>query len=124
MKNNQRIESDLPQCSQDWGWTYHHMGIPSAKKLPNMRHIPHLGMWVTGFDTSPYGVEWMYFDADSIIDPLIQRIPHPAFVVPDLREAIKGKQLMGEPSMPSHGIKVAMILHNGAPVELMQFETE
>ena len=87
-----------------------------------MRHIPHLGMWVSGFDTSPYGVEWMYFDKDSIIDPLIQKVPHPAFVVPNLREAIKGKQLMGEPSIPSKGIKVAMILHNGAPVELMQFD--
>ncbi|MBL1242481.1 MAG: hypothetical protein COB13_011575 [OCS116 cluster bacterium] len=122
MTGYKRTESDLAQCTDQWGWTYHHMGIPSAKKLPNMRHIPHLGMWVSGFDTSPYGVEWMYFDKDSIIDPLIQKVPHPAFVVPNLREAIKGKQLMGEPSIPSKGIKVAMILHNGAPVELMQFD--
>lgn len=123
MKNSElRIESDLPQCTNEWGWAFHHMGIPTTEKLTNMRHIPHLGMWVSGFDTSPYGVEWMYFDEGSIIDALIQRVPHPAFVVPDLVEAIKGKQLMGEPSMPSSGIKVAMILHNGAPIELMQFD--
>lgn len=120
-QNVTRIESDLPQCAEQWGWVYHHLGIPSTVKLPEMRHIPHLGMWVSGFDTSPYGVEWMFFDDDSIIDPLIQSIPHPAFVVPDLYQAIIGKQLMCEPSIPSLGIKVAMILHNGAPIELMEF---
>lgn len=122
MNHKLRTESDLPQCTTDWGWVYHHMGIPSPTKLPNMRHIPHLGMWVTGFDTSPYGIEWMFFDKDSIIDPLIQAVPHPAFVVPDLAKAIKHKQLIGEPSIPSQGIKVAMILHNGAAIELMQFD--
>jgi len=118
-----RKESDLPLCFEEWGWTYHHMGIPTQEKMPGERYIPHLGMYVTGFDTSPYGVEWMRFDEDSIVDKLIQHVPHLAFVVNDLKEALVGKELIGEPSIPSEGIKVAMILHNGAPIELMEFET-
>jgi len=120
---SKRKESDLPLCFEEWGWTYHHMGIPTKEKMLGEKYIPHLGMYVTGFDSSPYGVEWMRFDDDSIIDKLIQRVPHVAFVVDDLAEAIIGKELIGEPSFPSEGIKVAMILHNGAPVELMEFET-
>jgi hypothetical protein len=49
----------------------------------------------------------------------------PAGLVPcavdDLDRALDGKELIGEPSSPTPGIKVAMILHNGMPVELLEF---
>ncbi len=79
-------------------------------------------MYVTGFDSSPYGVEWMRFEKDSTIDNLIQVVPHIAFEVDDLERALVGKELIGEPSIPSEGVKVAMIKHNDAPVELVEFE--
>jgi hypothetical protein len=119
-----RKENDPPIAINEWGWKYHHMGIPTKEKMPNEKYIPHLGMYVTGFDSSPYGVEWMRFDKDSTIDKLIQAVPHIAFEVDDLEETLVGKELIGEPSIPSEGIRVAMIQHNGAPVELMEFEND
>jgi hypothetical protein len=78
-------------------------------------------MYVSGFDTSPYGVEWMRFKPGSPVSELVRSVPHIAFQVDDLDRALEGKELIGEPSLPMAGVKVAMILHNGMPVELLEF---
>ena len=79
-------------------------------------------MYVSGFDESPYGVEWMRFEEASPVSELVRAVPHIAFEVDDLERALEGKTLIGTPSSPSGGVRVAMILHNGMPVELMEFE--
>jgi hypothetical protein len=103
------------------GWRYHHLGIPTTQPRAGERHLEHLGMHVSGFETSPYGVEWMRFDPDSPICELIRTVPHVAFEVDDLDAEIVGKELLGEVSEPSDGVRVAMIVDNGAPVELIEF---
>lgn len=79
-------------------------------------------MYVSGFETSPYGIEWMRFGPGCPVSELVRTVPHIAFEVDDLEAALKGEQLLGEVSSPSAGVRVAMILHNGAPVELLQFQ--
>jgi len=103
------------------GWRYHHVGIPTKELRAGERYLKHLGMYVCGFETSPYGIEWMRFDPDSPISALIQTVPHVAFEVDDLDAEIEGKRLLGEVSEPSDGVRVAMIVDNGAPVELLEF---
>jgi len=117
-----RRESDLPAAIEQWGWRYHHLGIPTKEQIPGERYLKEFGMYVTGFDTSPYGVEWMRFDVDSPISELIQNVPHLAFEVDDLERALDGKEILSAPASPSEGVRVAMILHDGAPIELLQFE--
>ena len=46
---------------------------------------------------------------------------HIGILVRDLDQAIEGRQMVGEITIPSPGIRVAMIVENGAPVELMEF---
>lgn len=103
------------------GWRYHHVGIPTREPKAGERYLAHLGMYVSGFETSPYGIEWMRFDPDSPISELIRTVPHIAFEVDDLDVAIVGKELLGDVSEPSAGVRVAMIVDNGAPVELLEF---
>jgi len=79
-------------------------------------------VYVCGFETSPYGIEWMRFEEGSPVSELVKTVPHIAFEVDDLDQAIQGKELLGEISSPSDGVKVAMIIDNGAPVELMEFK--
>jgi len=119
----QRNESELPEAIKEWGWKYHHIGIPTDKIMPNERYISKLKMYVSGFDISPYGIEWMRFDNDSPISLLIQTIPHIAFEVDDINREITYRNLkvISEPSYPADGIKVAMIEHNYAPIELIEF---
>ena len=99
-----RKEASPPEAISEWGWRYHHIGIPTREKRPGERYIPHLKMYVTGFDSSPYGIEWIRFEKDTTIDRLIQTVPHVAFEVDDLESALVGKELIGEPSSPSKGV--------------------
>lgn len=121
MINKLRSEFDLPIATKEWGWKYHHIGIPVTEPIPGEKYIPHLGLYVKGYDTSPFGIEFMRFDENCPFSDLIKTLPHIAFVVPDLDLAIKGFEVIAEPNSPMQGVKVAMIKHNGAPVELMEF---
>jgi hypothetical protein len=78
---------------------------------------------VCGFETSPYGIEWMQFEPGCPVRDIVRRVPHVAFVVDDLEEALEGKTVLIAPNAPSGGVRVAFILDDGAPVELMQFDS-
>ena len=116
-----RMDHEPPSAIAKNGWRYHHMGIPTSTPRPNERYIPHLKIHVSGFDTSPFGIEWMRFDPDCPISELIRTVPHIAFEVDDLDAALVGLTLLGEISSPSDGVKVAMIIDNGALIELIEF---
>ena len=115
-----RSEIELPAVINQ-GWQYHHMGIPTDVVHTNEQYLKDLKMYVSGFETSPYGIEWMRFEEDSPVSKIIKTIPHIAFQVENLDSAITGKELIGEITSPMAGIRVAMILDNGAPVELLEF---
>lgn len=101
---------------------YHHLGIPTKNILPNETHLPQFKMFAAGYYDSPYGIEWMRFEEGCTLPELVQTVPHIAFVVDDLQEAIKGKKILIEPNSPSEGVNVAFIEDNGAPVEFLQFD--
>lgn len=119
-----RHDYELPEAIEKWGWKYHHLGIPTDKVMPNEKYIPQFKFYVSGFTTSPFGVEWMRFEKESPIDILIQTVPHIAFEVDDLDFELKNRDLkiITEPNPPSDGVRVAMIEHDGAPIELIEFE--
>ena len=64
----------------------------------------------------------MRFEDNCSPPDIVKSIPHVAFEVDDLREALRGRKVIIEPNSPSDGIEVAFIEDNGAPVELMQFK--
>jgi hypothetical protein len=64
----------------------------------------------------------MRFEPGSTVHELIQRVPHIAFEVDDLDEAIAGREVIVEPNSPSEGVRVAFILDNGAPVEFLEID--
>ena len=103
------------------GMRYHHIGIPTNEPRPNEKYLEKYKMYVSGFDSSEYGIEWMRFEQDSPISEIVRTIPHIAFEVGDLEKAIKGKNLLGEISLPSEGVRTAMIIENGAPIEFLEF---
>jgi len=120
-----RKESDLPAAVVQWGWRYHHLGIPTVEKKPGERYLPGLKFYVSGFDTSPFGVEWMRFEPDSTMHQLVQTVPHLAFEVDDLDRELQRRSfhILQPPNSPADGIRVAMIEHDGAPIELIEFNS-
>jgi len=118
-----RQSQDAPPAVAGLGWRYHHVGIPHTQPRANEEHLEHLGIHVSGFETSPYGIEWIRFDPHCAVPDVVRSVPHVAFAVPDLDEALEGKEVLIPPNAPSSGVRVAFILDDGAPVELMEFET-
>jgi len=101
---------------------YHHIGIPSKIQQENETYLEDYKVYVSGYEESPYGVEWMRFEPDSPLPELVQTVPHVAFRVDDLEAELKGKNVLIEPNSPSKGIRVAFIVHNGAPIEFMEIK--
>jgi hypothetical protein len=121
---NERREYEQPESVEKWGWKYHHLGIPTDRIIPGEHYIPQFKIYVSGFGSSPYGIEWMRFEKESPIDQLIQKVPHLAFEVADIDHELATHHLniLTAPNYPCEGIRVAMIEHNGAPIELIEFE--
>jgi hypothetical protein len=116
-----RKDHEPPSVVAKNRWRYHHMGIPTTVPRENEVYIARLGIHVSGFDTSPFGIEWMRFDPGCDISEIVQTVPHIAFEVDDLESAVSALTLLGPISSPSPGVRVAMIIDNGAPVELLEF---
>jgi len=101
---------------------YHHLGIPSATPREGETYLKKYKAYVSGYETSPYGIEWMRFEPDSPLPEVVKNVPHVAFAVDDLAVEIAGKDILIEPNSPSEGITVAFIIDDGAPVEFLQFD--
>ena len=101
---------------------YHHLGIPTKDKLKDEVHIKHLKMYVSGYGESSYGVEWVRYEDDADFPDIVKNIPHVAFEVESIEEAIKGRNVIIKPNSPSPGVAVAFIEDNGAPVEFLQID--
>jgi hypothetical protein len=118
-----RQDREAPSAIAVDGWRYHHIGIPTLTPCPGERYLPHLKMYVSGFESSPCGIQWMRFDADAPYPEIVKTVPHVAFEVDDLAAALVGKEILTPPNSPGEGIAVAMILDHGAPVELLEFRS-
>jgi hypothetical protein len=115
---------DQPAATSVHGWRYHHIGIPTDVPRPGEYYLEQFKMYVSAFETSPCGIQWMRFEPDSPVHALIKSVPHIAFEVDDLQAAIEGKEILTAPNSPSEGVTVAMILDSGAPVELLEFRRD
>ena len=101
---------------------YHHLGIPTSVPRPDEIYLEQFKVFTSGYEASPYGIEWMRFEADSPLPELVKTVPHVAFEVDDLARELEGHQVLIAPNSPSAGVTVAFIVDNGAPVELLHIE--
>jgi hypothetical protein len=122
--NTLRKGHEQPAATSVHGWRYHHIGIPTDVPRPGEYYLEQFKMYVSAFETSPCGIQWMRFEPDSPVHALIKSVPHIAFEVDDLQAALEGKEILTAPNSPSEGVTVAMILDSGAPVELLEFRRE
>src|SRR3990172_11465489 len=116
---SQRQDHESPSAIVERGWRYHHIGIPTTVPREDETYLEEFGLHVSGFASSPYGIEWMRFKPDSPISELVRTVPHIAFEAENIEEALAGKEVLTWPNSPSDGVRVAMIIHNGAPIELI-----
>lgn len=102
--------------------TFHHVGIPTKNYLPVESHNVALKMHATGYFETPYAMEWMNFDEDSELPEIIKTQPHIGYVVESLEDAIKGRNVILEPTSPCSGVTVAFVQEGRDLIEFLQFD--
>ena len=100
---------------------FHHLGVPSPEPREGEVFLPKFGMHVTPLQSDPFRIQWMRFEDDSPLPMLVKEVPHLAFQVESLETALKGRDILIPPNSPSNGVRVAFILHGGAPIEFLEF---
>jgi hypothetical protein len=98
------------------------VGIPTQIRRSNEVYLEEHKTWVSGYETSPYGVEWMRFEPDCPLPELVKTVPHVAFEVDDLEAELRGREILIAPNRPSEGVTVAFVVCDGAPIEFLQFD--
>lgn len=98
---------------------YDHIGIPTREKRADLIYIPDLKLWTSDYEKDPFRVEWIFFEKDCQIHPLIQRIPHVGFQVKDIEKAVHGRKILMDICVYGHE-RMAFIEHNGAPIEFLE----
>jgi len=118
------MDYELPLAVKEWGWRYHHIGIPTEGPIGGETYMPGFKLSKGGFSSSPFGIEWMRYEPDTPVNELIKRVPHVAFEVDNLDLELKKHKfkIITPQNSPDSGTRVAMIEHNGAPVELIEFK--
>ncbi len=103
---------------------FHHIGLPTDVSQPGEVYVADTKVWVTDPRRHPYKVEFLRFEKDSPVSGPVRDLPHIAFRVADMNEALRGENVILAPFCPSPGFTVAFVLKDGAVFEFMTFEKE
>lgn len=103
-------------------WKYNHLGVPTQDHNKNELYDAKYKYYTWGYDESEFNIQMHRFEKDAPFPEIIKKYPHVAFLVPDLKSAIKGRKVIWGPIESKPGIYVAMIQDpaSGMPVELLQ----
>jgi hypothetical protein len=73
--------------------------------------LPHLKVTVSDHQNNPFGIQWQrYWDGAPYPD-LVKIVPHVAFEIDDLAEAIRNQKVIIDPNSPSTGVDFHRPLH-------------
>ena len=84
--------------------------------------MKHLKLFVVSHEKSEFGVEWMRFKKRtprSLISSGKFRTSRLKWLISP--PEIAGREVLIPPNSPSDGVRVAFIVENGAPIELLEF---
>ena len=101
--------------------TLSHFGIPVAEKMEGMAYIEPLKVHITDHAASPNKLEFLYFEADSPMHPLIQSRAHIAYNVEDINAALEGTKVL-LPALDCGNMIIAFIEEEGTAIELIELK--
>ena len=99
---------------------FDHIGVPADAKREGMRYLESKRLWLTSPADHPYRVEWLWYEAGSPEAELVRSLPHVAYRVGSLEEAMDGHRIVAEPFDVFGEVRVGFVEVDGAPVEFVQ----
>ena len=101
---------------------FHHIGLPTDEPQQGEIYVEETKVWVTRPENHPYRVEFLRFEPDSPVTGPLRELPHVAFRVEDMEEALAGEDVILGPFQAMPGLMVAFFRKDGAVFEYMTFE--
>ncbi len=102
---------------------FHHVGYATTTKHANEIYLADTKLYITDASQHPHRIEWLRFEPGCPLPDILRQVPHVAFAVDNLDEALKGHNVIVKPFVPLPGVRVAFILEEGqAPVEFLEFK--
>ncbi|HXV58003.1 MAG TPA: hypothetical protein VD704_09055 [Gaiellaceae bacterium] len=99
---------------------FDHIGIPAGAKREGMRYLESKRLWLTSPADHPYRVEWLWYEEESPEAELVRTVPHVAYLVESLDEALAGHRVVAEPFDVFGEVRVGFVEVDGAPVEFVE----
>jgi len=99
---------------------FDHIGIPAPSQRDGMRFLESKRLWLTSPADHPYRVEWLWYEDESPEVELVRTVPHVAYRVASLENAMAGHVVIAEPFDVFGEVRVSFIEVDGAPVEFVQ----
>jgi hypothetical protein len=101
---------------------YNHCGIPTNDKREDEAYVEVGGFkfYTTPYEANPYHIMWHRFEEGHGLPELLTKVPHIAFTVDNLDQAIEGKKVILGPYYPIEGYRVAIIDEGGIPIEFIE----
>jgi hypothetical protein len=99
---------------------FDHIGVPAAAKRDGMRYLESKRLWLTSPSDHAYRVEWLWYEPESPEVELVRIVPHVAYRVASLEEALDGHRVVAEPFDVFGEVRVAFVEVDGAPVEFVE----
>lgn len=101
---------------------YHHTGIPGSATWADEIKVPHLKLAYLPGKYNAYGVEWLRFEEGNPNPDVIKYVPHVAFEVENIDEAMVGEKVIYGPNRETPGIVVSMIEVADTTVEFLELD--
>ena len=101
-------------------YPFSHIGIPTTEEKNWDGFYEPGKIHFTDFNNDMFKIEWVKFDIDSPMPEMMQKLPHVAYLVENMEEALENKEILVDTFSPGEGVRVAFIVHNGSPVEFME----
>lgn len=99
---------------------FDHIGVTAPAKREGMRYLESKRLWLTSPADHPFRVEWLWYEPESPEVELIRTVPHVAYTVASLEEAMIGRHVIAEPFDVFGEVRVAFVEVDGAPVEFVE----
>ena len=100
-------------------YEFHHFGIPVQDGDTAGKFSAKAGMYTTIIQVS-FGCSGIALPMTHPLHPLLKTVPHVAFKVDSLAEAIAGETVILGPYEPIDDYRVAVIDDCGVPIELIE----
>lgn len=99
---------------------FHHFGVPTSVQSEGESYVEGAKVYITSPDAHPFRVEFLRFKEGSGMPVEIQKNPHAAFIVPNLDEALAGRNVIVPPFDATEEFRCAFITDKDAVIEVME----